>query len=917
MCVHRSQLRVAPQLTSAQTGIVKCGTVFTVTRHQQVNGRRRLFSPGHGWFSVTNASGFYLWIDDKGFYRRALKDTPIQISSSISSKNITAKDISIAARHEHENTIRLKHGVVIVPQSSVFRVLETKDITSQHSHHGQMTTYTNRRLRLQLGGQGEISGWVPERQRLKHEVPYCKMPHLMEVEPFIDGSAMGPLPSPPGVTPRPGASGWMHKNWVADRFGARHHKNWKKRWFELHNLQLIFSTDAQEAGGQVKGAIDLRKITDIKVSDKTWSEESTKQVAKSGTVLTKANSKALELHQTGGKIWFLHPEPQSSFDAWHEHIRTAIEQARKLQADHDASTAYTHQHDHALSHAHFTSDGIFRQQAIDAMKAGLEANVHRLWTEMHETPDIRRILEVFAQNGKLTPGESAVARAQLLDICSLVGTGAHRARFAAVWQDEHGAALLPLVAQLLQQVPDGPLTATLSEEPESERAEEGVPGASKRASQHRIVEDCIKTAKLSSASTKSRRAAADSQSAQREAIAARRVAERAAASALEKEADLRKRLQAEAEAAQKQAEERAKAEQLRIQEADKAAAEAAESARQAAEEESIRLAAEKTAAEKAVAQLKARESIAAAETARIAAEEAKRREQAEIAARNAEEKARQAEQQAAAKKAAEQERLELEKATAAKAAAEAHAALEAKAQGKAAEEKRIAHQNAVAEAAEKKANAAILAAASMDKQLALASMDRPENKSGAKQHLYQHNDVQDPAQKHGTDTESEPILTLHPDHVAALAPRTDEQVRLDQEAAHAGEMGARLKKANAKVGALTCSLMWNNHNDLDLHCKSPTGSHIFYANRTGTCTGHLDVDMNAKVRNSSNAPIENIMWHNPPKGHYKFWVEAVDMDRSSGKTPFDVRLTKCGQSEDKQFENIEEDDEQVVFEFDM
>jgi uncharacterized protein YfaP (DUF2135 family) len=78
-------------------------------------------------------------------------------------------------------------------------------------------------------------------------------------------------------------------------------------------------------------------------------------------------------------------------------------------------------------------------------------------------------------------------------------------------------------------------------------------------------------------------------------------------------------------------------------------------------------------------------------------------------------------------------------------------------------------------------------------------------------------------------------------HVAAIAPRNDAQQQDDEAAAHQGEMGRRLKEAGAKVGALTCSLMWHNRNDLDLHCESPTGSHIFYGQRTGSCTGVLDV----------------------------------------------------------------------------
>jgi hypothetical protein len=46
------------------------------------------------------------------------------------------------------------------------------------------------------------------------------------------------------------------------------------------------------------------------------------------------------------------------------------------------------------------------------------------------------------------------------------------------------------------------------------------------------------------------------------------------------------------------------------------------------------------------------------------------------------------------------------------------------------------------------------------------------------------------------------------------------------EVAHAGDMGARLKKAGARVGALTCSLVWNSMDELSLHCEGPKGDRI-------------------------------------------------------------------------------------------
>ena len=78
---------------------------------------------------------------------------------------------------------------------------------------------------------------------------------------------------------------------------------------------------------------------------------------------------------------------------------------------------------------------------------------------------------------------------------------------------------------------------------------------------------------------------------------------------------------------------------------------------------------------------------------------------------------------------------------------------------------------------------------------------------------------------------------------------------------HQGEMGERLRSAGARVGRVTCSLMWHNTDDLDLHCATPFDEHIHWKNKKGKlCGGHLDVDMNASDRNLSSMPIENIVW---------------------------------------------------------
>jgi len=137
-----------------------------------------------------------------------------------------------------------------------------------------------------------------------------------------------------------------------------------------------------------------------------------------------------------------------------------------------------------------------------------------------------------------------------------------------------------------------------------------------------------------------------------------------------------------------------------------------------------------------------------------------------------------------------------------------------------------------------------------------------------------------------------------------------------REAAHAGELGRRLKAAGAMVGKLSCSLMWDDVDDLDLHCETPSGEHIFWNHKMGKCGGHLDVDMNASDKHLTSEGCENIYWKDPPRGHYKFWIEN-NQERGDTPTPFTVRLTKNGQVEEKTFTDLEEFEEQICFEFDL
>ena len=86
-------------------------------------------------------------------------------------------------------------------------------------------------------------------------------------------------------------------------------------------------------------------------------------------------------------------------------------------------------------------------------------------------------------------------------------------------------------------------------------------------------------------------------------------------------------------------------------------------------------------------------------------------------------------------------------------------------------------------------------------------------------------------------------------------------------------LSSRLKREGAKTGAVQISLMWNNYNDLDLHCIDPNGEEIYFSRKHSLSGGELDVDMNAGGV-SSIEPVENIFWREggAPTGTYKVFV---------------------------------------------
>ncbi len=107
------------------------------------------------------------------------------------------------------------------------------------------------------------------------------------------------------------------------------------------------------------------------------------------------------------------------------------------------------------------------------------------------------------------------------------------------------------------------------------------------------------------------------------------------------------------------------------------------------------------------------------------------------------------------------------------------------------------------------------------------------------------------------------------------------------------EIRQRVTRAGGRIEGVDVrfSLIWHNHNDLDIHVVTPSGFEIYYGSKISPCRGELDVDMN--VRGETTKPVENIRWvkGQAPKGIYRVYVQNYAFHESSeGETPFKVEI---------------------------
>ncbi len=115
----------------------------------------------------------------------------------------------------------------------------------------------------------------------------------------------------------------------------------------------------------------------------------------------------------------------------------------------------------------------------------------------------------------------------------------------------------------------------------------------------------------------------------------------------------------------------------------------------------------------------------------------------------------------------------------------------------------------------------------------------------------------------------------------------------------------RLEREGGETGFIQVSLIWDNHNDLDLHVITPGDERVSFNKRRTDCGGTLDVDMNA--RPTSKEAIENLVWwKQPPAGKYVILVHHYAKHRrwrTNDPTFFQVRV-KFGHQVDEYMGSI-------------
>ena len=129
-------------------------------------------------------------------------------------------------------------------------------------------------------------------------------------------------------------------------------------------------------------------------------------------------------------------------------------------------------------------------------------------------------------------------------------------------------------------------------------------------------------------------------------------------------------------------------------------------------------------------------------------------------------------------------------------------------------------------------------------------------------------------------------------------------------------MNTRVSQAGGASGDPQITLVWDNTNDLDIHCVTPAGDEIYYNNPEAD-GGVLDVDRNAFTSDLTSTPVENIVWQpgTAPSGHYTVSVVYYAQHDDQLATPYTVRVIVNGQEHVFTSTATTVDDRQNIYDF--
>ena len=112
----------------------------------------------------------------------------------------------------------------------------------------------------------------------------------------------------------------------------------------------------------------------------------------------------------------------------------------------------------------------------------------------------------------------------------------------------------------------------------------------------------------------------------------------------------------------------------------------------------------------------------------------------------------------------------------------------------------------------------------------------------------------------------------------------------------------RVESARGSSGDVQITLIWDDSNDLDLHCVDPDGFEIWYKQKHSPSRGTLDVDRNMGCQSIDPKPVENIFWpkDGAPTGDYTVYVNFFQRC-PGGPDRSDYRVNILANGERKEF----------------